>query len=219
MKINFFESYLKELYEAKKIDSPFPDEKGNVRMCCPFPHTSKKFNPATWEEETIEYYEDVPSSSINLDMRVFHCFTCNRTFKEIEFAQQITGKTEDGIIKEFATKEELKSVSQDWKQFQHKALIDNAEVISKLHALKITDDVIEELNLGYMTNCLAIPVFKKDDLVNIARYNINKLENIPKVQYNKNANSGDIVPFDIWKTIIASYMEHNGTIGEYFNSK
>ena len=199
MKINFFETYLKELYEQKKIDSPFPDEKGNVRMCCPFPHTSKKFNPATWVEDTIEYYEDVPSSSINLDMRVFHCFTCNRTFKEIEFAQQITGKTEDEIIKEFATKEELKSVSQDWKQFQHKALIDNAEVVSKLHALKITDDIIEELNLGYMTNCLAIPVFKKDDLVNIARYNINKLENIPKVQYNKNANSGDIVPFDIWK--------------------
>ena len=87
MKIDFFESYLKDLYEQKKIDSPFPDEKGNVRMCCPFPHTSKQFNPTTWEEENVEYYEDVPSSSINLDMRVFHCFTCNRTFKEIEFAK------------------------------------------------------------------------------------------------------------------------------------
>jgi hypothetical protein len=28
-----------------------------------------------------------------------------------------------------------------------------------------------------------------------------------------------VIPFDIWKSIIASYMEHNGTIGEYFNSK
>lgn len=27
------------------------------------------------------------------------------------------------------------------------------------------------------------------------------------------------IPFDIWKSIIASYMEHNGTIDEYFNSK
>lgn len=27
-----------------------------------------------------------------------------------------------------------------------------------------------------------------------------------------------VIPFDIWKSIIASYMEHNGTIGEYFNS-
>ncbi len=28
-----------------------------------------------------------------------------------------------------------------------------------------------------------------------------------------------VIPFDIWKTIIASYIDHNGTIGEYFNSK
>ncbi len=27
------------------------------------------------------------------------------------------------------------------------------------------------------------------------------------------------IPFDIWKSIIASYMEYNGTIGEYFSSK
>ena len=199
MKINFFESYLKELYEAKKIDSPFPDEKGNVRMCCPFPHTSRKFNSSTWEEEEIEYYEDIPSSSINLDMRVFHCFTCNRTFKELDFAKEISGKTEDEIIKEYATKEELKPISEDWKQFQHKSLLDNVEVISKLHNLTINDDIIDTLNLGYMTNCLAVPVFKKGELINVARYNINKLPNIPKVQYNKNANSGDIVPFDIWK--------------------
>ena len=28
-----------------------------------------------------------------------------------------------------------------------------------------------------------------------------------------------VIPFDIWKSIIASYMEYNGTIAEYFNSK
>ena len=28
-----------------------------------------------------------------------------------------------------------------------------------------------------------------------------------------------VILFDIWKSIIASYMEHNGTIGEYFNSR
>ena len=28
-----------------------------------------------------------------------------------------------------------------------------------------------------------------------------------------------VLPFDVWKSIIASYMEHNGTIGEYFDSK
>lgn len=28
-----------------------------------------------------------------------------------------------------------------------------------------------------------------------------------------------VIPFDIWKSIIASYMEYNGTISEYFESK
>ena len=78
-------------------------------------------------------------------------------------------------------------------------LLHNNEVIEKLHNLKINDGVIEELKLGYMTNCLAIPVFKNGNLINIARYNINKIPNKPKNEYNKNANTGDIIPFDIWK--------------------
>ena len=51
------------------------------------------------------------------------------------------------------------------------------------------------------------------------------------LRINSNLRNGDvakkvklfrvdgIIPFDIWKSIISSYMEHNGTIGEYFNSK
>jgi len=50
------------------------------------------------------------------------------------------------------------------------------------------------------------------------------------LRINGNLRNGDIakkvklfrvdgvIPFDIWKSIIASYMEYNGTIGEYFNS-
>jgi DNA primase len=48
-------------------------------------------------------------------------------------------------------------------------------------------------------NSLAIPVFKNSSLINIARYNINKIPGKPKNEYNKNAASGDVVPFDIWK--------------------
>jgi hypothetical protein len=50
------------------------------------------------------------------------------------------------------------------------------------------------------------------------------------LRINSNLRNGDVakkvklfrvdgvIPFDIWKSIIASYMEYNGTIGEYFNS-
>lgn len=204
MKINFFETYAKDLYEQNKIDSAFPDDKGNIRMCCPFPHSKKIFDETTWEEKEIEYYEEIPSSSINVDFGVFHCFTCDRNYKELEFAQIITGKTKEEILKEYATKEELKSVSSEWKENQHKCLLNNNEVINALHNLTITDDIIELTSLGYVTNCLAIPVFKNGNLINMARYNINKIENIPKVRYNENSNSGDIVPFDIWKQDMSS---------------
>ena len=193
MKLHFFEDYIKKLFDENKVDTTFPDEKGNISMCCPFQHTRKEFDPNTWADVDVNYYEDVPSSSINLEMRVFHCFTCDRTYKEMEFAQAITGKDKESLIREYTTKEDLKSDTENWSTIQHKFLLDNKEVLEKLYALKIMPDVIENLNLGYVMNCLAIPVFKNGSLINIARYNINKIPDKPKNEYNKNAASGDII--------------------------
>ena len=197
MKLHFFEKYIDKLYDEGLIENNVPDKKGNVMLCCPFEHTKEELDPLTWETKEVKYYEKIPSSSINLEMGVFHCFTCDRVYNEVEFAQALTGKSKDELIKESVSRETLKTASQNWRDMQHKHLIDNVDVINKLHELKITDNIIDELNLGYVTNCLAIPVFKDGDLVNVVRYNINKIEDIPKVRYNQNTNSGDIVPFDI----------------------
>lgn len=199
MQLHFFEDYVKEMFDKSKIDTMFPDEKGNIKMCCPFLHTRKELDPNTWEEKEVEYYENVPSSSINLDMRVFHCFTCDRTYKELEFAQVVTGKDKESIIREYTTKEELKNDTLNWNDLQHKALLESKETLDKLYALKISDETINELNLGYIMNSLATPVFKNNALINIARYNIHKIPDKPKNEYNKNANMGDIIPFDVWK--------------------
>lgn len=203
MKLNFFEDYIKVMFEQNKIETMFPDDKGNVPMCCPFIHTKKEFDSNTWEEREIQYHESVPSSSINLEMRVFHCFTCDRTYKEMEFAEALTGKDRESIIREYTTKESLQEDTINWKSSQHKYLLDNKEVLEKLYTLKITPEVIEQLSLGYVMNCLATPVFKNGALINIARYNINKIPDKPKNEYNKNANTGDIIPFDIWKNNFA----------------
>ena len=199
MELKYFESYLEQLYDDGKIDTMFPDQKGNVKLCCPFKHKRTVLDNETWEEKEEEYYEVVPSSSINLNMRVFHCFTCDRTYKELEFAQAITGKSKEELLKEHVAIETLKSANETWTENQHKSLLENENVLDKLNALKITKEAIEELNLGYMTNCLATPIFKNGNLINIARYNINKDPNYPKVRYNENTNTGDIVPFDVWK--------------------
>ena len=199
MNLHFFEDYIKTMFDQNKIDTMFPDDKGNVPMCCPFIHTKKEFDNNTWEEREVQYFEVQPSSSINLNMRVFHCFTCGRTFKEMEFAQAVTNKDKESIIREYTTKEELQNDTINWETSQHKFLLDNKEVLQKLYNLKITQETIESLKLGYMTNCLATPVFKNGALVNIARYNINNIPDKPKNEYNKNANTGDIIPFDVWK--------------------
>lgn len=199
MNLHFFEDYIKKMYEENKVETMFPDEKGNIRMCCPFQHSKIEFDEATWEEKEVAYYEQVPSSSINLDMRVFHCFTCDRTYKEIEFAQEVLQKDKESIIREYTAKEDLKKAHETWREQQHKFLLENNDVLQKLYDLKINMETIEELNLGYVTNCLATPVFKNGDLINIARYNINKDPNKAKNEYNKNANMGDIIPFDVWK--------------------
>ena len=199
MHLHFFEDYIKSMYENNRIETMFPDDKGNVPMCCPFIHTKREFDSNTWEEREVQYYEQVPSSSINLDMRVFHCFTCDRTYKEIEFAQMVLNKDKESIIREYTTKEELKNDTLNWEENQHKFLLENKDVLDKLYNLKINQETISELKLGYIANSLATPVFKNGELINIARYNINKTPNKPKNEYNKNANSGDIIPFDIWK--------------------
>ena len=199
MTLKFFENYIDNQYNEGKIDTTTPDKKGNVTICCPFEHTKTTMDPLTWETTEIKYFEERPSSSINLEMRVFHCFTCDRTFNEIEFAQELTGKTKEEVVKESIVREDLKSASENWRDMQHAQLLQSSDTLDKLHDLGITDAIIDQLNLGYVTKCLAVPVFKNNKLINIARYNIHKLDNIPKVRYNENTNSGDIVPFDIWR--------------------
>lgn len=199
MKINFFDKFIENQFNQGLIDNKYPNDKGNVMICCPFPHKRKTLDKFTWEEKTEQFYEKVPSASINKDMGAFNCFVCGEHYNEIGFAQAVTGKTKEEIIKDYLVKEELKEFNVEWKENQHQSLLDNYEMLSKLSELNISMEVIKQLSLGNITNCLATPVFVNNELVNIARYNINKIPNIPKVRYNEKSSSGDIVPFDIWK--------------------
>ena len=116
MKLHFFEDYIKTMFEQGKIDNMFPDDKGNIQICCPFPHKKEVFDEQTWETKTIEYYEVRPSSSINLEKRCFNCFVCNNSHNEIDFAQAVTGKDKESIIREYTTKEELQKCGLIEKQ-------------------------------------------------------------------------------------------------------
>lgn len=191
MQLKVFDEFIDKQYSDGLIDNIVPNEKGNVMVCCPFPHHDNMFN--------MDYYETKPSASINKDMGAFNCFVCRRHGNELEFAQMLTGKPKDEIIKNNLLNEELDNEEKDWENLQHKELLNDFNMIMKLDSSGITQETIKSLKLGKITNKLATPVFVNGKLKNVARYNINKLPNTPKVEYMTNSKSGDIVPFDLWK--------------------
>lgn len=191
MRLNVFDEFIENQYSKGLIDNTYPNEKGNVMVCCPFPHHDKTFN--------MDYYETKPSASINKDMRAFNCFVCGRHGNELEFAQMLTGLPKEDIIKGHLVQEELEDDYSNWEQLQHQDLLNDFDMLLKLKDLNITGQVIESVKLGKITNKLATPVFVNGKLKNVARYNINKLPNTPKVEYMPNSKTGDIVPFDLWK--------------------
>lgn len=198
MRLNIFDEFIKKQYSEGLIDNTYPNEKGNVMVCCPFPHHDNISGR--------DYYETKPSASINKDMGAFNCFVCGRHGNELEFAQMITGLSKEDIIKGHLVQEELENDYSNWEQLQHQDLLNDFEMLLRLNNLNITMKTIESVKLGKITNKLATPVFVEGKLKNVARYNINKLPNTPKVEYMPNSKTGDIVPYDIW------YQNHANTV-------
>ena len=191
MQLKFFDEFINKQYSQGLIDNIYPNEKGNVMVCCPFPHHNNSLN--------FDYYETKPSASINKDMGAFNCFVCGEHGNELEFAQKLTGLSKDGLIKNHILNEELEDEFSSWNSIQHAELLSDFDMLIKLNDLSITDKTIKDVSLGKVVNKLAIPVFVNGKLRNVARYNINKTPNSPKVEYMTNSKSGDIVPFDLWK--------------------
>ena len=148
----------------------------------------------------MDYYETKPSASINKDMGAFNCFVCGRHGNELEFAQMLTGLPKDEIIKGHLVQSEIENDYENWEAMQHQELLNDFDMLLKLNDLNITEQTIKSVKLGKITNKLATPVFVNGKLKNVARYNINKIPNTPKVEYIPNSKTGDIVPFDLWES-------------------
>lgn len=190
MRLNVFDNFIEEQYSKGLIDNMYPNEKGNVMVCCPFIHHNDTLN--------MDYHETKPSASINKEMGAFNCFVCGRHGNELEFAQMLTGLSKEDIIKGHLVEEELINDYSDWEQLQHKDLLNDFDMLLKLNDLNITAKTIKDVKLGKVINKLATPVFVEGKLKNVARYNINKLSNTPKVEYMPHSKTGDIVPYDLW---------------------
>ena len=63
----------------------FPEIDGfstETQVCCPFPH---------FTTDGQIYYETRPSAGVNLDKKVFNCFSCGKGLSELQFIKEYMG--------------------------------------------------------------------------------------------------------------------------------
>lgn len=168
----------------------FPEIDGfseETQVCCPFPH---------FTSDGQVYYESRPSAGVNLEKRVFNCFSCGKGLSELQFIKEYMGieETEAAILK--AITDTTKDVDY-WE-----ATLGFENETAKEYVIKdlgISDKVIKELKLklggtsGYQ---LEFPLFLFGKLVDVANYEYNRT---PKTIRWKQSTSGLISPYDIWR--------------------
>lgn len=161
---------------------------GDTQVKCPFPH---------YTSSGEKYYETHASAGVNLSKGVFHCFTCKKGLSETSFIAEYLG-LDYGAAKEF---QKILSKSIDtklnWIQTAVQQLKETPSIYDITKELGFSDEVIEELNLGFTgKGGIDFPVFIYDQLVDIATY---RKGGTPKVLRTKNSKSGMIIPYDTWR--------------------
>lgn len=154
---------------------------------CPFDHHTAS---------GIPYKETRPSAHVNTSEKVFHCKACNTGLSELQFIQKVLGCDYAQARKlqvAFTTEETL----ADWDE----GVSLTEETKQRALALGISEGVIEELKIRtpappYRQNIISVPVFMFDHLVDIRNYDPG---HTPKIRSRKDALSGLIIPFDIWR--------------------
>jgi hypothetical protein len=160
--------------------------KAEQQVLCPFPHVVPN-------SEQV-YYESDPSAHVNLEKKTFHCKACGRGHSEASFITEILGCTYNTAVRlSRVFDDDNGETFEDWRIHELKD-----ETRALLNSFTITDKVIDELNVrsasGSGLPCF--PVFLYDFLVDIRRY---EPGGDPKVMSCKDAMSGHIIPFDIWR--------------------
>lgn len=162
---------------------------GEQMVCCPFPHH---------RADGHTYKDHEPSCAINLDKRVFHCMSCGQKGTEIGMVAEVFKCTSAKASKflnnlnRFQVRAE-DMYSQQWEPYSDEAieyaesLGMSAETLAALHVC------IEQEDGRF---AFEFPVTWEGWICDIRRY---RPGCVPKVQSEKGAQSGMIIPYDDWK--------------------
>ena len=164
----------------------------------------KEVEPEEWNQEEVKvlcpFHDDTrPSSSINTQKNLFHCWVCNIGYNEEQFVAKINNIPTTDAIKLL----DKYNVSDDWK-YNEGLLWSDEKFLAKVKELGLSEQTILDMKLGVTKlensnkKLLGIPIFYNNILVDVRKYNLLKYDGIPKCCSNTDAESGWIVPYDLF---------------------
>lgn len=157
-----------------------------------------------WNQEEVKvlcpFHDDTrPSSSINTQKNLFHCWVCNIGYNEEQFVAKINNIPTTDAIKLL----DKYNLSDEW-EYNKGLLWSDDMFLNKVRELGLSDQLIVDMKLGIAKlensnkRLLGIPVFYNNILVDVRKYNLLKYDGIPKCCSNSDAESGWIVPYDLF---------------------
>lgn len=157
-----------------------------------------------WNAEEVKvlcpFHDDTrPSASINTQKDLFHCWVCNIGYNEEQFVAKVNNISTTEAIKLL----DKYSLADNW-EYNKGLLWSDPKFLDAVKSLGLSEKLISELNLGLVKpensnkRLLGIPVYYNNILVDIRKYNLLKYDGVPKCSSNENAESGWIIPYDMF---------------------
>ena len=142
-----------------------------------------------------------PSASINTEKELFHCWVCDVGYNEKQFVAKVNGipMTEASVVVD-----KLTHFTAKWEIEEEANLFADTEFLDSIEKLiGLSYNTIKQLRLGITRDAkgnkfLGIPVFYNGALMDIRSYNLLKYPNIPKLMAQEGAQSGFVIPYDLW---------------------
>ena len=156
-------------------------------VLCPFDHHTAS---------GIPYQESRPSAHVNTLEGLFHCKACNTGLSELQFIQKLLGcdyAQARKLQQAFSTNETI----AEWDQ----SVSITKDTKQRALSLGISEEVLNELKIRtpvppFRQDIISFPVFMFDHLIDIRNYDPGHQ---PKIRSRKDAISGLIIPFDLWR--------------------
>lgn len=172
-----------EFFKNYFHDIDFDENKGEVKVCCPFHNDTK------------------PSATVNTDKNLFHCWVCGVGYNEEQFMANVKNITVSQAVKLLGEMGSHDNV--DWDVTFKAELWADEELLSATRALGFSDEFIDKMNLGMArvqdVRTLAIPITFDNTIMDVRKYNLLRDSKIAKMTSERGAKAGWVFPYDIWK--------------------